>query len=289
MPLSSCDAIVMSESIEYALSALLLYGVADFVYKRGATAGAKPHHFLMVQTWFFTPCALLYGLTSGTLAFNASAFWGCGRMRRRRLLQLCPQPEIGIGQHQRDDLSTKLRRHRGAGDAGVGGAAHRAPRGPCARGRRGLAAARDAKRRDWRRSTREPVFPSTRTRRNHGCRNSELCLQVGPASRCDADRLVVTQGLVAVTLSTGFTIYVDRRIRPSHAAWSHAPVAAVLLVTAFTFLAKGLKASVIVPVAQMGFVVTALLGFILLREPFTARKGAGLAAVLAALACLAKG
>ena len=104
--------------------------------------------------------------------------------------------------------------------------------------------------------------------------------------------LVVTQGLVATTLATGFTVYVDRRIRPSRAAWSHAPVAAVLLVTAFTFLAKGLKsgeASVIVPVAQMGFIVTALLGFLLLREPFTARKGAGLAAALAALACLAKG
>ena len=104
--------------------------------------------------------------------------------------------------------------------------------------------------------------------------------------------LVVTQGLVAVTLATGFTAYVDRRIRPSRAAWSYAPVAAVLLVIAFIFFAKGLKsgeASVVVPVAQMGFVVTALLGFLLLREPFTARKGAGLAAALVALVCLAKG
>ena len=66
----------MSESIEYALGALLLYGAADFVYKRAAAAGAEPHHFLMVQTWFFTPSALLYGLVSGTLAFNAAALWG---------------------------------------------------------------------------------------------------------------------------------------------------------------------------------------------------------------------
>jgi transporter family protein len=101
--------------------------------------------------------------------------------------------------------------------------------------------------------------------------------------------LVVTQGFVAVSVATGFTACVDRRIRPSRAAWEHAPVAAVLLVTAFIFLAKGLErgeASVVVPIAQMGFVVTALLGFLLLREPFTARKGAGLAAALAALACL---
>jgi len=42
-------------------------------------------------------------------------------------------------------------------------------------------------------------------------------------------------------------------------------------------------------VAQMGFVVTALLGFFFLREPFTARKCAGLAAALAALTSLARG
>src|SRR6267378_7234935 len=75
--------------------------------------------------------------------------------------------------------------------------------------------------------------------------------------------LVAAQGAVAVTLSTAFSAYVDRSIRPSRAAWNHAPVAAALLVVAFTFLAKGLEggeASVVVPVAQMGFVVTALLG-----------------------------
>jgi uncharacterized membrane protein len=43
----------------------------------------------------------------------------------------------------------------------------------------------------------------------------------------------------------------------------HAPVSAVLLVVAFTFLVKGLErgeASVVVPIAQMGFVVTAMIG-----------------------------
>jgi drug/metabolite transporter (DMT)-like permease len=53
-------------------------------------------------------------------------------------------------------------------------------------------------------------------------------------------------------------------------------------------VARG-EASVAVPIAQMGFVVTALLGFFFLRERFSARKGAGIAAALAALACLAHG
>jgi multidrug transporter EmrE-like cation transporter len=46
---------------------------------------------------------------------------------------------------------------------------------------------------------------------------------------------------------------------------------------------------VLVPISQMGFVVTAAVGVLLLGEPMTARKGAGLALALAALACLAKG
>src|SRR5262245_28301557 len=66
----------MRQSFAFALGALLLYGLADFVYKRGAAAGAEPHQFLMVQTWFFTSLALLYGLASGTLTFNAAALWG---------------------------------------------------------------------------------------------------------------------------------------------------------------------------------------------------------------------
>jgi transporter family protein len=103
--------------------------------------------------------------------------------------------------------------------------------------------------------------------------------------------LVVAQGAVAVTLATAFAARLDRGVRPSRAALAHAPVAAVLLVAAFILLAKGLQlgeASVIVPIAQMGFVVTALLGFFLLRETFTARKGAGLVAAVAALASLTR-
>jgi len=42
-----------------------------------------------------------------------------------------------------------------------------------------------------------------------------------------------------------------------------------------------------VPIAQMGFVVPPL-GFLLLREPFTLRKGAGLAVAVAALASLTR-
>ena len=115
-----------------------------------------------------------------------------------------------------------------------------------------------------------------------------LGLQAGasPAS------MITAQGVVVITLASVFVGIVDRRIRPSGAALRYAPRAAVVLALAFAFMVEGMaraEASVVVPIAQMGFVVTALLGFLFLRERFTARKGAGLAAALAALASLAYG
>ena len=67
-------------------------------------------------------------------------------------------------------------------------------------------------------------------------------------------------------------------------------MAAVLLLFGLVMLVAGLErgeASVLVPVAQMSFVVTAGLGFVILREPLTLRKGCGLAFAIAALICLA--
>ena len=44
----------------------------------------------------------------------------------------------------------------------------------------------------------------------------------------------------------------------------------------------------LVPVAQLSFVVTAGLGFVFLRETLTLRKACGFAVAIAALLCLAR-
>jgi uncharacterized membrane protein len=97
---------------------------------------------------------------------------------------------------------------------------------------------------------------------------------------------------VFVALSTAFTWLTDGKISPPAATWRHSAPAAIVLICAFLFMLHSLTsgpASVLVPIAQMGFVVTAALGIVVLREPMTARKAAGLAAALAALAVLAFG
>jgi uncharacterized membrane protein len=93
-----------------------------------------------------------------------------------------------------------------------------------------------------------------------------------------------------VPLATGVVYLKDRRLRPAAATYRYAAAAAVVLAGATVFLLRGIaggQASVLVPIAQMGFLVAALLGIFFLRERVTLRKAAGLGCALAALAVLA--
>ena len=283
----------MNESIACALGALLLYGIADFVYKRGAAAGAQPHQFLMVQTWLFTSLAFLYGFVSDTLAFGAGTLWGAAA-----------GVLVVVGYYnfawslRHGSVSTNATIFRLSFAVTVALAVLLLGEALTPAKLAGLALALVAV---W----LLLAGPDSSTSADSKSRASlarvlVATVAVGIASftyklglRAGAApvSLVAAQGAVAVTLATAFAARLDGGVRPSRAALTHAPVAAVLLVAAFILLAKGLQAgevSVIVPIAQMGFVVTALLGFLLLREPFTLRKGAGLAAAVAALASLAR-
>ena len=116
--------------------------------------------------------------------------------------------------------------------------------------------------------------------------------KVGAATGGAPATFIAGQAIVFAPLATAFAWKMDGGIRPSPGGWRYGAAAAALflvaLVMLFESLARG-EASVLVPISQMGFVVTAAVGVVFLREPMTARKGAGLALALAALACLAKG
>ena len=68
--------IPLTPGTEFALGAMLCFGLSDLVYKRGAAAGAPAHHFLMVQSWVFAPSLVLYAMVTGTLRFVAGSLWG---------------------------------------------------------------------------------------------------------------------------------------------------------------------------------------------------------------------
>jgi drug/metabolite transporter (DMT)-like permease len=282
----------MSPHLAYALGSMLLYGLADFVYKRGAAAGAQAHQFLMVQTWFFSSLAFIYGVATRTLAFGAGALWGAAA----GVLVVFGYYNFAWSLRH-GSVSTNATIFRLSFTVTALLAVLLLGEPLTAFKLAGLALALLAV---W--LLLGPAAPAKRgddpQARASLVRVLLATLAVGVASftyklgllaGAAPIALVVTQGAVAVTLSTAFAAHRDGGIRTTRAVLGHAPLAAVLLVCAFIFLAKGLQAgeaSVIVPIAQMGFVVTALLGFVFLREPFTLRKGAGLAAAMLALASL---
>ena len=286
----------MTPGIEYALGAMLFFGLGDLVYKRGAAAGAQPHHFLMVQSWVFTPTVALYGWVTGSLEFSVAAMqWGAlagvfalvgfynfaHSLRTGSISINAPIFRLSFVLTAALAvllLGEPLTPYKVAGIALALAAVWLLLGAP---------APEDAAGRRESRSSLVRVLIATAT---GGVGNFiyTLGLQAGasPAS------MITAQGVAVITLATAFVGMVDRRVRPSGAALRHAPRAAVVLAFAFAFMVEGMaraQASVVVPIAQMGFVVTALLGFFFLREPFTARKGAGLAAAVAALASLAYG
>ena len=285
----------MTPGIEYALGAMLFFGLGDLVYKRGAAAGAQPHHFLMVQSWVFAPSVVLYAMWTDSLHFVAGSLWGAlaglfvlvgfynfaHSLRTGSISINAPVFRLSFVLTAALAvllLGEPLTSYKVAGIALALAAVWLLLGAPAPEDAAG--------RRESRSSLVRVLVATVSVGAGNFIYTFGLRAGATPAS------LIVAQAAVVVTLATVFAGAVDRRIRPSRAALSYAPRAAVVLALAFAFMVEGMaraEASVVVPIAQMGFVVTALLGFLFLREPFTLRKGAGLVAALAALASLAYG
>lgn len=225
----------MSPSIAYAVGALLLYGFADFVYKRGAAAGALPHQFLMVQTWFFSSLALVLGIGSGALKFNIAALWGAAAgvlvvigyynfawslrhgavstnaaIFRLSFIVTTILAVVVLGE------SLTILKMAGFVLAVTALWLLVEPRGGS--------------------SSLVRVLVAT-----VAVGIASFAYKLGLLAGAVPIALVVAQGTVATTITTAFTAYVDRGIRPSRAALTYAPMSAALLVAAFICLAQGLE------------------------------------------------
>jgi uncharacterized membrane protein len=284
----------MSTGLEFALGAMLFFGLGDLVYKRGAAAGAQAHHFLMVQAWVFAPSVVLYAALTGSLRFVAGSAWGAlaGLFALIGFYNFAHSLKSGA-----ISINAPIFRLSFVLTAALAIALLGEPLTPYKVAGIALAlvaawlllgapAPAEAARRETRSSLVRVLVATTAV----GLGNFVYTL--GLRAGATPGSLIVAQAAVVVSLATIFSAAVDRRIAPSRAALRYAPQAAIVLAAAFTFMVEAMargQASVAVPIAQMGFVVTALLGFFFLRERFTARKGAGIAAALAALASLAHG
>ncbi len=282
----------MTPGLEYALGAMLFYGLVDFIYKRAAAAGVHARHFMMVQAWCFAPTITLYGLATRTLHPGIGMLWGMGAGLLIFVALYNFARSLAGGAVS---INAPIFRLSFAITAALAVLLLGEPItawklsglvGALAAVWLLLGARQSGARHNESASSLVRVLVATVAM---GIVN--LFYKLGTLAGGSSATVLVGQASIFITLATGFAWAADRRIRPPRTTWSYAPIAAVLLFFAGVTLIKGLErgeASVLVPIAQMSFVVTTALGLAFLRERFTARSAIGIAFAATALALLAK-
>lgn len=280
-------------AVSLALGALVCNGLVDIVYKRAATAGVQPHHLMMVQSPIYGACVLGYGIASGTLVFDRASLWGivaaifaftgfynfAKSLRGGAVTVNAPIFRLSF-------VITAVLAVALLGEAltlGVlAGIAFALVAVWLLLGARAAELAKT-------RVSRAAIVRVAVATVSVGIGN--LIYKIGLQAGATAAGLLVVQACVVISLSAATNLAVDGHIRPPLATLRYAALSAVLFAAAFVMLVEALArgpASTLVPIAQLGFVVTALIGLLVLREPWTARKGLGLAAAVLALAALAR-
>jgi drug/metabolite transporter (DMT)-like permease len=276
-----------------AVVAMGFYGLSDFIYKRAAAAGLRAGHFLVVQAWVFSPLIIFYAAATHTLDFKLAGLWGSlagvflfiGFYNFIRSL-VGGSVSTNAAIFRLNFVVTALLAIVFLGE----------PLTPAKT--LGLVLALSA---TWLLLGDNKVDTQTTNLARQRSLVQVLVATlafgaatffhtVGLRQGVSPETLVAAQATLFTPLAMIFSYVVEGTIRPPPATWRYAPSAAILLLIAFLLLLQSLthgEASVLVPIAQMGFVVTAALGIIFLKEPFDVRKAAGLVAAFAALAVLA--
>lgn len=286
----------MSATIALALASMVGAGIGDLIYKQAARAGLPAHRFLMVQTWAFFPTVVLYGLLTRSLALNAVALWGClaglfaftafynfaWSLQSGRVSINAPLFRLSFvitAVLAIVFLGEPLTLRKGAGIA-------------CALIAVWLlvAAAPAAATRVERRAVLVSLGRAAVATAALGVGN--FLYKIGLGAGATPSSLLAGQASVVSSLALTMVRLTDGRIHVPPGGWRHAPSAGIVLALAFIAMMEGLargQASVVVPIAQMGFVVTALVGVVVMREPFGLRMLLGLVAAATAIFLLAGG
>ena len=284
----------MAPGVGLALGAMIFLGLADLAYQRGAAAGVQPHYFLAGQAWCFAPLIFAYGLVTGTLAPGPAFLWGMGAgvfvfvalyhfasaLKRGSVSIVAPVFRLSFTVTVA--LAVILLGEPFTAWKAAGLALTLAAVWLLLGGEGGARAAGG--------SPRPALLHALVAMAAMGVAN--FLYKVGATTGGTPATFIAGQASVFLPLATAFAWVTDRGLRPPRALWLPSAGAAfsflVALILLFESLERG-EASVLVPITQMGFVVTAAFGVLVLKEPLKPRKAAGLACAVAALAALARG
>ena len=284
----------MGQPVVYAICAMVCYGLSDFIYKQAASAGIRADHFLMAQGWFFCPLVILYALATHTLVLDPVALWGSlagvfifigfhyfirslitgsvstnASIFRMNFIVTVILVVILLGEPLTASKIVGLALSLLAAWLllGAGDNAERTPN--------------EAERR----SLVQVVIATL------AFGTSNFFHTVGLRHGAVPETLAVAQAAVFVPIATVVVYFTDRTLRAPPVTFGYGAAAAIVLLGATISLLRGVadgQASVLVPIAQMGFIIAALLGIFVLCERVTIRKAVGLVSALAALVVLAK-
>jgi drug/metabolite transporter (DMT)-like permease len=281
----------MNQAFVYAIVAMVCYGVSDFIYKQAATAGIRADHFLMAQGWLFCPLVIVYALATHTLVLDPAALWGSLAGAFVFIGFFCFIRSLAIGSvstnasiFRLNFIVTVLLVVIWLGEpltaAKIIGLALALLATWLLLGAGAKRATVDATRRSLLLvAIATLAFGTSNFFHTMGLRHGAL-----------PETLALAQAALFMPLATVVVYVVDRKLQPPSVTFKYSVPAAIVLLGATISLLRSVaegQASVLVPIAQMGFVVAALLGIFVLREPVTARKLIGLATALAALGALA--
>jgi uncharacterized membrane protein len=275
----------MTPGLGLALGAMLCFGASDLIYKRAAAAGIASGDFLMLQAWIFCPGMTLYAWLSGTLDPHLPALWGAlaGMFLFVALYNFTQSLHGGA-------VSTNAPIFRLNFTVTAALAIlilhetltlAKAVALACALVAVWLLLAEaGAERGKFSFASLSRVLLATVMM---GLTN--LFYKIGLQYGAVPETMVAAQAWTFCSLATLFGLLDERRFRVPPGAWRYSALAALALFGAFVLLMHALAlgpASVLVPVAQMSFVLTALFGIGMFGERLDFRKITGL--VVAAIA-----
>jgi len=276
----------MTPGLGFALGAMVCFGVSDIIYKRGAAAGINAGEFLMAQAWIFCPSVTLYAWLAGALAPHLCALWGglAGLFLFVALFNFTKSLRGGAVSTNAPIFRMNFTLTAVLAILLLGETLTLAKVAAlvCALVAVWLLLAQPGAERgksNWPSLTRVLIATLAMAGTN-------LFYKIGLQHGALPETMVAAQAWVFSSLATIFGLLRDRRFPANASVWRYAALAALALFGAFVLLLRGLAlgpACVLVPVAQMSFVITALVGAVMFRERLDARKCVGLGVAVAGL------
>lgn len=280
----------MTPGLLFALGAMLLFGVSDLIYKRAAAAGIGAAQFVMLQAWVFAPTINLYAWATGTLDVHWSAAWGAlaGLFSLVAFYNFARSLKDGAISTNAPIFRLNFTLTAALAIVLLGESFTMTKTGAlaCALVAVWLLLAEPG-------AAQGGIKFASLTRvliATVAMAFANLFYKVGLQHGALPETMVAAQAWSFSSLATLLCFMQEKRLRLMPWAWPYSAPAALALLVAFVFLLHGLalgSASVLVPVAQMSFVFTALVGALLFREKLNARKQIGLGVAAAALVLFA--